>query len=139
MTFTLCVRKFSQYEMVVTQWAFVGPALLWPDKLGISVTSPETEEVGTNRFTAVISYILLLICQKLNLCIFLYSLNLNGSFSQGLAGLVHVMYLVGRELGIREELNMCAGDLTEVRQAAREILISEIQVSEIRYSPRRIR
>ena len=76
MTFTLCVRKFSQYEMVVTQWAFVGPALLWPDKLGISVTSPETEEVGTNRFTAVISYILLLICQKLNLCIFLYSLNL---------------------------------------------------------------
>ena len=45
------------------------------------------------------------------------------------------MYLVGRELGIREELNMCAGDLTEVREAAREILISEIQVSEMRYSP----
>ena len=51
----ICVRKFSQYEMVVTQWAFVGPALLWPDKLGISVTSPETEEVRTNRFTAVMS------------------------------------------------------------------------------------
>ena len=48
---------------------------------------------------------------------------------------MHVMYLVGRELGIREELNMCAGDLTEVREAAREILVSEIQVSEIRYSP----
>ena len=56
MTFTLCVRMFSQYEMVVTQWAFVGPTLLWPDKLGISVTSPETEEVRTNRFTAVISF-----------------------------------------------------------------------------------
>ena len=45
------------------------------------------------------------------------------------------MYLVGRELGIREELNMCTGDLAEVREVAREILISEIQVSEMRYSP----
>ena len=45
MTLTLSVRNFSQYEMVVTQWAFVGPALLWPDKLGISLTSPESEEV----------------------------------------------------------------------------------------------
>jgi len=83
------VRNFSQYEMVVTQWAFVGPALLWPDKLGILVASPETEE--------------------------------------GMAGLVHVMYLVGRELGIREDLNMCSGDLAEVREAAREILVTEIQ------------
>merc|ERR1719468_740565 len=38
------MRNFSQYEMVVTQWAFVGPALLWPDKLGISINSQETEE-----------------------------------------------------------------------------------------------
>ena len=51
------------------------------------------------------------------------------NYSQGLAGLVYVMYLVGRELGIREELNMCAGDLAEVREAAREILVTEIQVS----------
>ena len=48
---------------------------------------------------------------------------------------MYVMYLVGRELGIREELNMCAGDLAEVREAAREILVTEIQVSEMRYSP----
>ena len=52
MTLTLLVRKFSQYEMVVTQWAFVGPALLWPDKLGISVTSPGTEEVRTKIMIA---------------------------------------------------------------------------------------
>ena len=38
------------------------------------------------------------------------------------------MYLVGRELGIRDELNMCAGDLAEVREVAREILDTEIQV-----------
>ena len=49
MTLTLSVRNFSQYEMVVTQWAFVGPALLWPDKLGISLTSPESEEVRHRR------------------------------------------------------------------------------------------
>ena len=38
--------------MVMTQWAYVGPALLWPDKLGISVTSPETEEVRTKIMIA---------------------------------------------------------------------------------------
>ena len=42
---------------------------------------------------------------------------------------MHVMYLVGRELGIREELNMCSGDINEVREAAREIIVNEIQVS----------
>ena len=52
MTLTLLFRKFSQYEMVVTQWGFVGPALLWPDKLGISVTSQETEEVRTKIMIA---------------------------------------------------------------------------------------
>ena len=44
MLLTPGARRFSQYEMVVTQWAFVGPALLWPSKLGISVNR-ETEEV----------------------------------------------------------------------------------------------
>ena len=55
MTLTLLFRKFSQYEMVVTQWGFVGPALLWPDKLGISVTSPETEEVRSKRMITFFS------------------------------------------------------------------------------------
>ena len=97
--------------MVVTQWAFVGPALLWPDKLGISISSQETEEVRYTRdiYDDSIGVIVLL--------------------PQGLEGLVHVMYLVGRELGIREELNMCSGDLNEVREVAREILVTEIQVS----------
>ena len=47
---------------------------------------------------------------------------------------MYVMYLVGRELGIREELNMCAGHLAEVREAAREILVTDIQVSVTRCS-----
>ena len=42
---------------------------------------------------------------------------------------MHVMHMVGRVLGIREELNMCTGDLAEVREVAREILVTEIQVS----------
>ena len=46
---------------------------------------------------------------------------------------MHVMYLVGRELGIREDLNMCSGDLAEVREAAREILVTEIKVSVTRH------
>ena len=44
------------------------------------------------------------------------------------------MYLVGRELGIWEELNMCSGDLAEVTEAAREILVTDVQVSVTRCS-----
>jgi len=29
------LKNFSQYEMVVTQWAFVGPVLLWPEQFGV--------------------------------------------------------------------------------------------------------
>ena len=47
---------------------------------------------------------------------------------------MHVMHMVGRALGIREELNMCTGDLAEVRKIAREILVTDIQVSLTRYS-----
>ena len=74
------LKSFSQYEMVVTQWAFVGPLVVWPDKLGI------------------------------------------GGDDGGLDGLVYVMYLVGRELGICEEFNMCRGDMEAVRQYSRDIL-----------------
>ena len=42
--------------------------------------------------------------------------------------------MVGRSLGIREELNMCTGDLAEVREVAREILVAEIQVGVTIYS-----
>ena len=63
--------------MVLTQWAFIGPALLWPHQLGL----PEDEE--------------------------------------GLEGLVAVMGEVGRQLGVREELNLCNGGLAEAREYAR--------------------
>ena len=74
------LKSFSQYEMVVTQWAFVGPVLLWPEQLGIARDD------------------------------------------QGVEGLVYVMYLVGRELGICDEFNMCAGDMEAVRSYSRDIL-----------------
>ena len=47
---------------------------------------------------------------------------------------MYVMRIVGRALGIREELNMCTGNLAEVREVAREILVTAIQVSVTRYS-----
>ena len=50
--------------MVVTQWAFVGPALLWGDRLGMAD-------------------------------------------SDGAAGLVYTMGMVGRQLGICDRLNFC--------------------------------
>ena len=65
-----------QESMVLTQWAFIGPALLWPRELGL----PEDEE--------------------------------------GFEGLVAVMGEVGRQLGVREEVNLCNGGLTEAREYA---------------------
>jgi len=66
-----------QESMVLTQWAFIGPALLWPRELGL----PDNEE--------------------------------------GLEGLVAVMGEVGRQLGVREEVNLCNGGLAEAREYAR--------------------
>jgi len=63
--------------MVLTQWAFIGPALLWPRELG-----------------------------------------LNPNDDWGMMGLVEVMAEVGRQLGVREELNMCSGGLKEAREYA---------------------
>eukprot|EP00092_Neocalanus_flemingeri_P024078 GFUD01026119.1.p1 GENE.GFUD01026119.1~~GFUD01026119.1.p1 ORF type:complete len:372 (-),score=51.24 GFUD01026119.1:124-1239(-) len=60
----------TQFDMVLTQWAFIGPALLYPGKLGILKSSEKDME-----------------------------------------GLVHIMYLVGRDLGVREDLNLCTGGL----------------------------
>ena len=65
-----------QQSMVLTQWAFIGPALLWPRELGL----PDDEE--------------------------------------GLEGLVAVMGEVGRQLGVREEVNLCNGGLAEAREYA---------------------
>merc|ERR1719330_537701 len=77
----------TQFDMVVTQWAFVGPTLLFPDKLGISCDYSERE----------------------------------------LEGLVYVMYLVGSQLGIKEEFNLCKGGLSEARAYSREVLVEVIQ------------
>ena len=74
---SLGLNGIHQESMVLTQWAFIGPALLWPHQLGL----PEDEE--------------------------------------GLEGLVAVMGEVGRQLGVREELNLCNGGLAEAREYAR--------------------
>jgi len=80
------MKNFSQYEMVITQWAFVGPALLWPHKLGID----------------------------------------DRSFD-GFEGLICVMYHVGKQLGICDEYNLCAGSYQEVKEYCKTILEQEIQ------------
>jgi len=71
------LEGIHQESMVLTQWAFIGPALLWPRELG-----------------------------------------LNPNDDWGMMGLVEVMAEVGRQLGVREELNMCSGGLKEAREYA---------------------
>ena len=75
------LKNFSQYEMVVTQWAFVGPVLLWPDQLGVARRSQEDVE-----------------------------------------GALYVMMMVGRQLGISDQLNLCLGDRDHCTQYSRLIL-----------------
>jgi len=77
----------SQFDMVVTQWAFIGPTLLFPTELGMS----------------------------------------NDLCSRELEGLVYIMYLVGRHLGVHEEYNLCRGGLDKARAYSREILVEVIQ------------
>ena len=75
------LRDFSQYEMVVTQWAFVGPVLLWPDQLGVARGGQEDVE-----------------------------------------GLLQVMMVVGRQLGISDQLNLCLGDRKHCTEYSRLVL-----------------
>ena len=67
--------------MVVTQWAFIGPVLLWPDQLGFDRRGREEVE-----------------------------------------GALYVMMLVGRQLGISDQLNLCLGDREHCTQYSRLIL-----------------
>jgi len=67
----------SQYDMVLTQWAFVGPALIFPSSLGLPPPSP---------------------------------------------GMVYIMYLVGRYLGVQENLNLCSGGLATATDYSHMIL-----------------
>jgi len=80
------LKNFSQYEMVVTQWAFVGPVLLWPEQFGVTQKSRKK-----------------------------------------LDGLLYIMYHVGRELGICEEFNLCAGTREDITHYCRLLLREEIQ------------
>ena len=75
------LRDFSQYEMVVTQWAFVGPVLLWPDQLGVVRGGQEDVE-----------------------------------------GLLQVMRVVGRQLGISDQLNLCLGGREHCTEYSRLVL-----------------
>jgi len=72
----------SQYDMVLTQWAFIGPALLFPSSLGLPPPP---------------------------------------------SGLVYMMKLVGRYLGVSEELNLCSGGLGRATQYSHLILTKVIQ------------
>jgi len=71
----------TQYDMVLTQWAFIGPALLFPRKLGI----PRAED-------------------------------------EDMRGLVYIMYLVGKYLGIKEDLNICSGGVQNAAEYSHLIL-----------------
>eukprot|EP00092_Neocalanus_flemingeri_P083160 GFUD01104339.1.p1 GENE.GFUD01104339.1~~GFUD01104339.1.p1 ORF type:complete len:364 (+),score=81.87 GFUD01104339.1:109-1200(+) len=66
----------SQYDMVLTQWAFIGPALIFPSSLGLPPPSP---------------------------------------------GVVYIMYLVGRYLGVSESLNLCSGGIANATDYSKMI------------------
>lgn len=72
----------SQYDMVLTQWAFIGPALLFPSSLGLPPPP---------------------------------------------SGLVYMMMLVGRYLGVAEELNLCSGGLARATLYSHLILTQVVQ------------
>ena len=44
---------FSQYDLVLTQWAFVGPVLLFGDHLGFNQMSVEEKSLYTKTFYKV--------------------------------------------------------------------------------------
>ena len=67
--------------MVVTQWAFIGPVLLWPDQLGFDRRYEEEVE-----------------------------------------GALYVMMVVGRQLGISDQLNLCLGDRKHCTEYSRLVL-----------------
>jgi len=82
------LQNFTQYEMVVTQWAFVGPVLLWPDQLGVDRKSEDDIE-----------------------------------------GVIYVMMMVGRQLGISDQFNLCRGDREQCTEYSRLILEKIIKPS----------
>ena len=61
------IKNFTQYEMVVTQWAFVGPVLLWPDRLGVDMRNEKDIEGVLHVMMTVGRQ--LGISDQLNLCI----------------------------------------------------------------------
>ena len=46
---------------------------------------------------------------------------------EDLDGIRHVMYLVGKNLGIEDEFNLCSGDLQDCKQYCHEILVSSTE------------
>ena len=68
-------QAMSQFDMVGTQWAFVGPLFIFPERMGIPHISREDLEA-----------------------------------------VAHLFYVVGHVLGIRDDFNLCAGTVEEVRR-----------------------
>jgi len=60
------LKNFSQYEMVITQWAFVGPVLLWPEQFGVA----EKSRQKLDGLLYIIYHVgkELGICEEFNLC-----------------------------------------------------------------------
>ena len=74
------IVPMSQYDMVVTQWGFIGAAITRPQLIGLSSATHVQ-----------------------------------------LQALTHQMYIVGKELGIKDEFNLCYGSLEEITEYARGI------------------
>jgi len=43
---------------------------------------------------------------------------------EDLDGIRHLMYLVGKNLGVEDEFNLCSGDIQDCKQYCHDILVS---------------
>lgn len=79
----LTEHGITQYDMVITQWGFIGPSMVFNDQISFyeKDVSPD--------------------------------------------GFLHVMYLVGKSLGILDEFNLCQGSVPEI-QTRCKLLLKEV-------------
>ncbi len=96
----------TQFDMVTTQWAFVGPVFVIPEKLGFS--TPLGNFNFQPRYSAKDIFL------KVFSIFFL---------DEDLNAIRHLMYCVGKVLGVDDKYNLCSGDLDECKQYCKDILV----------------
>ena len=99
---------FSQYDMVMVQWAFVGPPLLFGDQLGFNRMTVDEKALLAKTFFKV--------GQALGKIIFKTD-HLKCNFQ----------FLMDSLTGVEDEYNLCSGTLDEITSYGKEIQMQIIR------------